>query len=224
LAGAYLASPVGLLADHRTGAGERLSVTLEDGSILELNTATAVSTDYSRRQRRIELHTGEVFLQVHENADRPFVVDAGAARVEVLGTAFAVRRSADGVDVIVTESKVSVTAPDREAAIVTAGQSVKVTDTGLSPVADANEQTALAWRRGRLVFESRPLSEVLSELDRYRPGRILIVDGALQHIPVTGSFANDRSDAALDTIERTLPVRLVRLSDFLVLVFADDES
>lgn len=218
--GAYALAPVGLLADHRTAAGEQRTVTLKDGSSLLLNTASAVSVEFDAARRRITLHGGEVYLEVAKDPARPFVVEAGAGRIEVLGTAFAVRRSGEDTRVIVTENRVTVSAPGGRPTVVMAGQEVRVTAAGLGAVEPSDAGAALAWRRGRLVFDTQLLGEVLSELERYRKGRIVIVDSGLAELPVTGSFSIGNAEATLETIERTLPVRLYRLSDLLVLVLA----
>lgn len=219
-AGAYGLTGPGRFADHRTGPGEQRRIVLADGSSAHLNTATALSLDLTADSRRVTLHTGEAHFEVARDAARPFVVDAAIGRIEALGTAFSVRRREGAVEVIVTEGKVAVSDHGQGAAVVAVGQGVRVTDTGVAAVTGADAATALAWRRGRLVFDNRPLGEVLGELARYRRGRIVILDGAVEALPVTGSFAVADTDATLETIARTLPVRLRRLSDLLVLVDA----
>ena len=218
--GAHTLSPTGFLADHRTGAGEHRKITLEDGSTVHLNTATALSAEFTANSRRITLHAGETYFEVAKDAGRPFIVDAEIGRIEALGTAFSVRRTEGAVEVIVTESRITVSAPGRGAAVLAVGQGIRVTDAGLGTVANVDPKMALAWRRGRLVFDNRPLGEVLAELARYRRGRIVTLDSAVEALPVTGSFAVADTDATLETIERTLPVHLYRLSDLLILVDA----
>ena len=219
-AGAYGLTGPGRFADHRTGPGEQRRIVLADGSSAHLNTATALSLDLTADSRRVTLHTGEAYFEVARDAARPFVVDAAVGRIEALGTAFSVRHREGTVEVIVTEGKVAVSDRGRAAAVVAVGQGVRVTEAGVAAIAEADAATALAWRRGRLVFDNRPLGEVLGELERYRRGRIVILDGAVEALPVTGSFAVADTDTALETIARTLPVRLRRPSDLLVLVDA----
>lgn len=220
--GAYALAPAGFLADHRTSAGEQRTVTLTDGSNMEINTASAISIAFDPEVRQVTLHGGEAYFEVAKDPTRPFVVDAGAGRIEVLGTAFSVRRFGDAVSVIVTESEVEVSGPDGRTAVVRAGQSLEVTESGgLGRTEPADAGKSLAWRRGRLVFDNRPLGEVLAELERYRTGRILIMDSALESLPVTGSFSIARPEDSLQTVERTLPLHLYRLSDLLILVFAN---
>ena len=216
--GAYGLADPGLFADHRTGPGEQREIVLADGSTAHLNTATALSVELAAGTRRIALHAGEAYFEVARDPARPFVVDADIGRIEALGTAFSVKRMDGTLEVVVTESEVAVSDSSGRTALVAAGQGIRVTDAGLGQVAGLDSAMALAWRQGRLVFDNRPLGGVLGELERYRRGRIVILDGTLEAFPVTGSFAIADTDATLETIERTLPVRLYRLSDLLILV------
>lgn len=219
--GAYSFAPAGLFADHRTGFGEQREIVLEDSSTAHLNTASALSFDFTAGSRRVVLHAGEAYFEVASDSARPFIVEAGEGRIEALGTAFSVRRVGDAVEVVVTESRVAVSGPDEAAKRLSAGQGLRLIDSGLGAIANVDIATALAWRRGRMVFDNRPLGEVLAELARYRQGRILVLNSAVESLPVTGSFSIADTDAALDTIERILPVRLRRFGDLLVLVEAE---
>ena len=219
-AGAYSLTQPGVFADYRTSAGEQRQVVLADGSTAHLGTATALSADYDANRRLVTVHGGDVYFEIATDAARPFVVDAAIGRIEALGTAFSVTRVNGTVEVVVTESKVAVSDADGRTAVVAAGQGVRLSDAGLGPVMDVDAGRALAWRRNRLVFDNRPLGEVLRELERYRRGRIMILDDAVEDLPVTGSFSVTDTDATLETIERTLPIRLYRLGDRLLLVDA----
>jgi transmembrane sensor len=74
---------------------------------------------------------------------------------------------------------------------------------------DANTETA--WRRGKLIFDRRPLGEVVADLERYRRGKIVVVRDDLDALEVTGVFDLADPEAILLTIEETLPVRVARL-------------
>ena len=217
--GAYGASGPGLFADHATGVGEQREVFLQDGSVVHLNTDTALSVDFAEASRVITLHAGEAFFKVTTDPDRPFIVMAGGGRAEALGTAFLVENFEDHVGVRVTESRVEVAADDGTSVILSDGEGVVLTDAGLEAVTTGHDD-ALAWLEGRMIFENRPLGDVLEELDRYRRGRIVVLDDITRAMPVTGSFSVTDTDDTLDTIERTLPIKVRRLSDFLVLVGA----
>ena len=219
--GAYGLAPPGLFADHRTGFGEQRQIVLADGSTAHLNTASALAVDFTAGSRRVVLEAGEAYFEVATDSERPFIVESDDGRIEALGTAFSVKRADDAVEVIVTESKVAVSVPGEAAKRLAAGQGIRLSDSGLGEVINVDAATALAWRRGRMVFDNRPLGEVLAELGRYRQGRILVLDSAVETLPVTGSFSIADTDATLDAIERILPLRLRRLGDLLVLVDAE---
>ena len=98
-----------------TAIGERATFTLNDGSVVTLNTNSQLAVDFSEGRRDIRLSRGEASFDVAKNPDRPFVVRAGEGVVWAVGTAFSVRYSAiasefdsPAVDVVVTEGAVKV--------------------------------------------------------------------------------------------------------------------
>lgn len=91
-----------------TRIGEQAAYTLNDGSVLTLNTDTEVEIDYRQDQRSIILHRGEAGFDVAKNKQRPFVVYAGEGMVWAVGTAFNVNYRESYVDVVVSEGKVKV--------------------------------------------------------------------------------------------------------------------
>lgn len=221
-AGFWIAAPSGyregLFADYRTGAGESMTVTLPDGSTAMLGAASAMSVRYGAANRQVRLHHGEAYYAVTRDADRPFVVAAGAGRVAVVGTEFDVKFYEAQTTVAVAKGVVDVSGGTGAPVRLAAGQDVRYGQDTVSAVRGIDAANVGAWRGGRLVFQGATLGEVLRDLERYRPGRIVVTDEAIAGLPVTGAFDTSRPDAALDTIERTLPVKLVRLGDLLVLV------
>lgn len=99
-----------------------------------------------------------------------------------------------------------------DAVVVRADQRVRYAAGGRpsTPQAvDADMETA--WRRGKLIFNRRPLGDVVAEIERYRSGTIIIAGNRLRALEVTGVFNLDDPEAILRTIEETLPVRALRL-------------
>lgn len=209
-----------LRADHVTAVGERQSVTLADGSRVELNTDTALSVAMTDAGRRITLWRGEAWFDVAPDAARPFVVAAGNDEVVVLGTAFSVARRGPDVRVDVARGLVEVGAgrPRPARLRLGAGQGVELTAAGPGPVHAVDGTTVFAWRRGQLVFLDQPLAQVVAELNRYRPGRIVILDRELATRRVTGVFELDRLGAAPVAFERTLGVAATTLTPYLTLL------
>lgn len=195
-----------LLADHRTASGEVRSLTLADGSEVTLDSASAIRLDYSAGQRRIELLAGAAIFQVAPQADRPFVVEAAGGSTQALGTRFVVQREAGaGALVGVLEHAVQVTAADQQRRLQE-GDSLRYDAAGLHD-AVLDLQRATSWQRGLLVFDRQPLGQVIEQLNRYRPGYILVGSDAIAQREVSGVFRLDGLDDALATLTREMQLQ-----------------
>jgi len=216
--GGYALVTPGLFAGYRTRTAERQTVVLPDGSTMELDSNTAVSLAFDADTRRLVLHAGEAFFQVAADPSRPFIVVAGRGVTRALGTAFNIKRQADAVVVSVVEHAVAVSLDGQAAITVGQGQQVRYDRQRLDAIRPVDPADVQAWRRDRLVFRDTPLRAVVADLERYRSGRIVVTDERIARIPVTGIFHTRQTDAALDTIADTLPVRVTRASDLLVFI------
>lgn len=210
----------GLFFDHVTETGERRAVTLADGSILRMNAETAVSVNLGDTERQVILHRGQAIFEVAHDARRPFIVEASGGRTQAIGTAFDVCIRSDGVAVTVLEGVVKVFASNRpsEFAIASANQRVRYAAGDLAGMPESvNADAVTAWRRGKLIFDRRPLVEVVSEVDRQLDGRIVIVNPELAGLRVTGVFDLENPRAVMDAIASSLPVQVIRLPRITIL-------
>ncbi|HNP60367.1 MAG TPA: FecR family protein [Nitrospirales bacterium] len=211
-------------ADYSTGTGEQATWEFIDGSIVQLNTHTALNIAYSQNMRRVDLLQGEAAFRVAKDPSRPFIVQADQGTIRAVGTEFFVYKLDRSVLVTVVEGVVDVSVPlgherPSSSARLKSGQSVQFgTNSGLSEVKDVDLGIATAWQRGRLIFEAAPLTEVVEEINRYRSGHIVIVNDTLREHLVSGVFDLDSLDSAVTTIERTLPVASLHLTDRLIVL------
>lgn len=203
----------GLLADYRTRRGERRREMLSDGSTLWLNTNTAVSLDFSSTERRLTLHAGEALFEVRKDAERPFIVVAGGGEAQALGTEYAVRATGAEASVTVVEGVVGVRCrTGDEVRRLTAGERTRYANGRFAAdVESVDGDAATAWQRGKLIFNQRPLHEVVAELQRHRYGRLIVTDPALAATPVTGVFDLDDDAATFRLLGQALPLDIVRL-------------
>lgn len=192
-----------------TGVGQRVTVTLSDGSAVTLDTDSRLRAREVGGKRRVWLDRGQAFFRVAHDPSRPFVVTAGGRTITALGTAFNVRLEGDGVEVVLTEGRVRVEGPTPLLAPVTR----KPPATELTPgsqliaakddewrVAKINVDEATSWRRGQLVFVRRPLIEVVEEMNRYSEKKIVVADEALAIAPITGGFAEGDVDGFVQAL------------------------
>ncbi|WP_336512654.1 FecR family protein [Stutzerimonas stutzeri] len=213
-----------LSADYRTAVGERRLVELSDGSRAWLNSDTALSVDMSGRQRALRLHRGEALFEVAHDPQRPFVVRAAEREVRALGTRFDVNLLGRHMHVEVSEGIVQVDGADAPPLRLIAGQQVSLgEEMPVATVQPLDPDDASAWRRGKLIFNQRPLGDVLAQIERYLPGRILITDDALRQHRISGVADLDDPAALLASLDRLQSVRISRLP-WLVVVRPAPES
>lgn len=200
----------GLLADYATGVGGRKRIVLEDGSVAWLNTASALSVDYTAKERRLTLHDGEALFEVAKDKARPFIVMAGKGEARAVGTVYSVRRRGALNDVIVREGIVEVRSGD-DLVRMTAGHQIAYGDGILGSLRFADSTAATAWARGKLIFNHRPLGEVAAELERYQVGKVVVRGERLKRLQVTGVFDLGDNTAMLRAIAATVDVPVTRL-------------
>ena len=209
-----------LSADLRTGTGERRSVTLPDGTQVQLNAGTAVDLRYSASQRELVLLQGEILIETAPDANgRPFRVRTRGGVLTPVGTRFVVRDLELGrMRVAVLQGAVDVRglAPDAAPRRVRAGEQAEFTvDGGFA--ARTLEPGVSAWLDGMLIADEMPLSEFLNELGRYRPG-LLHCTGEAAGLRVVGAFPLADTDKVLAMLEEILPVRVRRYTRYWVTV------
>lgn len=212
---AWRGTPVqALLADQRTATGERRALRLQDGSRLQLNTASAVNIRYGEALRQLDLLEGEILVETATDLlARPFVVHTAEGSVRALGTRFLVRRDAGLTRVCVLEHAVEVRcAAATQVTRVEAGQQLAFRAEGPGTLQPARPQ-ADAWSHDMLVVNDWRLGDFIGELQRYRPGHLGCAEG-IAGLRVSGAFHLGDSDVVLDNLTATLPVRIRRFSRF----------
>jgi transmembrane sensor len=181
-----------------------------------------VNVAFSDGRRQLNLLKGEAAFTVVTDLHRPFTVHSGAIRARALGTAFSVRHHQDTTTVTVMEHSVQVTlSPSAENVplIVHEGeQALFAPAQGLRGARRVDLGMQTAWQCGKLIFQNKPLAEVVAELSRYRHGHILILNPALRHLSVTGLFDTATPDVALRIIHRTLSIHETTFTPYMVLL------
>lgn len=197
-----------------TGLGETARVPLRDGSLVVVNTTSALEVEQSTKMRNVRLDKGEAWFQVAKDAHRPFVVSAGDVRVRAIGTAFSVRRRNGGADVQVTEGTVEVwvTGKMEKRVAVSAGERTFVSDTaGTQPLMKdvAGIERTLSWREGALKFQGDTIQEAVDEFNRYNTTK-LEVDPALANEKIVGRFSMREPGAFANMVSVAFGARVER--------------
>lgn len=201
------AAPVPEPLIYATAVGEQESVTLEDGSLALLNTASRMEVVYSHGERRITLMEGQALFDVQREA-RPFIVAAGGAETRALGTRFEVYLPTEALQVTLLEGLVSIAGEGVSRIILSPGEQMMFRD-GEVTVARIDPARALSWQNGMVPFTDVTLAEAVSELNRYSEVK-LRVDEALAAERLSGSFRAGDQEGFVSVLEAFLPVRAER--------------
>ncbi|HWT70139.1 MAG TPA: FecR family protein [Pseudomonas sp.] len=211
------------LADQRTATGEQRTIRLTDGTLINLNTHSALDVRFDEKQRLIVLQEGEILVETGHGDIRPFIVQTREGRMRALGTRFLVKREAQGTRLSVLQSAVAAhPESNREERILREGQQVLIRNDGLGPILAVN-LGADAWIRGMLVVDNTRLEDLVHELGRYRRGHLGVAP-EVADLRITGSFPLKDTNVALNALLPTLPVQLEQHTPWWVTVAAKSEA
>ena len=204
-------------ADYRTVTGEQRLLELPSDVSLHLNSQTSVALR-GNDGARIELISGEASFASKSQQERRLIVLAANGVTTTSQAHFDVRRAGQAVCVTCIGGNVNVTL-ESQAAMLGPGQQVRYDDRVLGPVASIDTELVTAWQQGVLIFRSTPLADVVEEINRYRSGRVILIDRGLARKPISGRFRIDhmgdilvRLNQAFGITSRTLPGGIVLLS------------
>lgn len=188
---------------YTTNVGEMRSITLEDGSVVELNTRSKLRARFTAAERDVSLLAGEAIFKVAKNPQRPFRVWSRQTEIVAVGTEFNVDAHNSRTVVTVLEGRVRVT----NSMSTTTGTTSGGTSTAAQPIELGSGEQAVvskhhapqrvavpdtirvtAWTERRLIFEDTSLADVAAEFSRYNERAIRILGTALASKRITGTF------------------------------------
>ena len=180
---------------------------------MKLNTASAAALDFEDGRRRVRLLRGEAYFDVRHDDAHPFVVTAQFSETVDIGTAFSIRRGEAGDSIVLEEGLVDVSRLSRpeDRARLDPGEMIIAGEDSLSPVGDADLGRALAWLDGRIVFREQSFSTALAALRRHYDGPVIVADGRVKNLLVSGNYDLDQPEAAIRTLAAAAGVSVTRL-------------
>lgn len=206
-------------ADYRTATGEQRQLAISADITIDMNTQTSLTAPVRVGQHyALELVSGEVAVSVRADNGEPLRIAAARGQIEADRANFNVRRDGVSVCVTCTEGAVRVTGPSAVTTLA-AGQQLTYGDSGQESAVAVDPAVVTAWKRGMLIFRNVPLAQVIAELNRYRPGKIILLNKALAERDVVAGFRLDQiGDAvtylcqAVGAQARSLPGGVVLLT------------
>jgi transmembrane sensor len=205
-----------LSADYRPGKGEHRKIAIAPNVVLEMNTQTSIARRSVSSDTQIELISGEAVVAL-ASPSKPFAMLAADGRISARQADYNAR-CLDGV--------VSVTCLNGEVDVARGGQVVRIhkaeqisySVSGIDQLVPVDPDQIAAWKVGQLIFRDRPLASVVNEINRYRPGKIIITSADLKRRTVNGTFQIDRLGDFVAQVERLFGAQARSLPGGVVLL------
>ncbi len=208
-----------------TGRAPRV-VTLDDGSVVDLDVDSRIAVRMSGERRDIELLSGRAVFAVAHDASRPFTVTADGSRTTALGTHFQVAKQSGRIVVTLAEGSVAVEGQQQPTNAASwqerlrPGEQLSIdTATAERALQVVDPLLATSWTHGRHVFRGTPLVEALEEVNRYALRKVRLGDASLADLPVAGNFVAGDSVVVVDAFAAVLPLRIVEGGDQEIILF-----
>ncbi|MDR1119803.1 MAG: FecR domain-containing protein [Dysgonamonadaceae bacterium] len=188
----------------------KTNFTLTDGTKIYLNKNSKLvyTNRYNETNRSVKME-GEAYFEVRHNPEKPFVVEAGDARIKVTGTSFNVKMD-ERADIRTTLTEGSIRFEMRgQQVILTPNQQLLYTDSSHRiDISSIDIDKELAWMEGVIRHKSVLFSDLMDGLMKQFRVRIVINNEQLKKssVSMTGSFAEDQSlEQILNVIAITYP-------------------
>jgi transmembrane sensor len=195
---------------------------LPDGTQVWLNAASSLEypKQFEKDKREVFL-SGEAWFDVKHADKQPFIIHTGKVSTRVLGTAFNIKAypGRENITVSVSRGKVQVNYEEKEVAVLTKGQQVKVGNTG-NHVVEKKAITAEAagWQQGNLVYDDETLGDIIADLERIYDVTIRVKNEALVHEHITTSFRSEIGiDKALEVLSNLTDTRVTQVNNMYVI-------
>ncbi|HXH16236.1 MAG TPA: FecR domain-containing protein [Sphingomonas sp.] len=198
---------------YATGRGETRSVTLADGSRMQIDRGSRVSVS-GGGSPVIEIAQGAASFAVRHDPSRVLMVRANGYDVRDVGTRFDVVSARGRVAVTVAEGTVSVTptgGAQSDATMLHAGQSLNIIPDKQIAVRGRIDPARVAdWADGRLNYDDAPLTLVAADISRYADGPLL-VDPSAAGLRFSGVLTIGDGSRLVDQLRAVLPIRARRV-------------
>ncbi|WP_296235064.1 FecR domain-containing protein [Pseudomonas sp. UBA4617] len=200
-------------SDYATGTGERRAFRLSDGTLLQLNTRSAVDRASTERQHLLHLKQGELMITC--SPQRQVLVQTRDGLLEGFGGRFVARQDSDCTWVSVSHGRVAIHRPGQAPVEwIERGQNWRLDAQGAYRLDQVN-MDAMAWTEGLIVTRDIRLSDFLTQVSRYRHGYLGCSDD-IADLRLSGVFRLEDPEQLLLVLPRTLPVQLRQLTRWWV--------
>ena len=206
-----------LSADYRTAKGERRRVDVASDVSVELNSQTSLAVLPAQNDTEVELISGEASVAANRPPSRPLVMIAAGGRITAAHADFNARCLDGVVSVVCLDGIVDIGRAGKSAR-VGKGEQVSYSSAGIEPSLAVDIEQVAAWQNGLLIFRDKTLGDVVDEVNRYRPGKIIITNAETKRRLVNGTFQIDKLDNFVPQVQQLFGARATSLLGGVVLL------
>lgn len=192
-----------ILLTQTTARGEKLDVTLPDGTQVKLNAGSSITypETFDGKIRSVALK-GEAFFEVIKNPNKPFEVHTGELKTTVLGTSFNINTNdSDNITVTVASGKVGVAAETSKEVVLKPKQQLSYNKTSHQMrTQEVKLDKYLDWKDGILRFENASITEASKKLERWYDVDIEVLNQDIGNCRFTGKFNNEELPTVLKSL------------------------
>jgi transmembrane sensor len=214
---------------YATEIGEQRDVSLEDGTLVRLDTDSEIHVSMDEERRRVRLHRGRAHFDVAEDSTRPFQVIARDRLVTASRGELDVSREGVLVSVLPQAGPVQVANEKAAAGIspprtIMPGRLVVFAEDRVVREEQPEMERAVAWRYGRLALFEEPLAEAVAQMNRYTRRPIVILDAEIAQMRISGNYSVGDAQAFATSISVLLPVEVGLERDRITMRAASEEK
>jgi transmembrane sensor len=211
---------------YQTDIGQMRDIALDDGSVLHLNSDSEAEVRFTDHGRKVRILKGEASFDVAHDPERPFDVEARAALIRAVGTAFNVRMRPSLIELTVTHGTVTVHSGNSVQQRVSAGSGavIQPRSIALTRLGPKLIDQRTAWREQMVELDGETIDQAAGEFNRYRTAPILIGDTRVSSLRIGGRFRTTDSREFLSALQLSLPIRVVNGEDGSVMLLYRDEE
>lgn len=193
-----------ILVEKSTSHGEKLSITLPDGSRVWLNSGSKLEfpEKFSETERYMSI-SGEAYFEVKKDSLRPFRVESEGFVTTALGTSFNINTKNNSLLKISLLTGKVIVDRNQETDKITLipGQEFQFDKGGNEKrVKSFNLERAIAWKEGRIIFENASLPEVIMTLEEWYGVKFSLVNAENVKWEFSGEYQNQILDNILNSI------------------------
>lgn len=189
----------------KTPRGGEFNITLSDGSVVHLNSATELKYPIVFDEEKRVVHvSGEAYFEVKREKDRPFYVVVEGMKIRVYGTSFNVNSHRDGiVQTVLVEGSIGITVEgvEKEYRMKPSQLAEYNKERSLIQVKEVDVESYVAWKDGYFVFEDESLEQIMNTLSLWYDVDVFYVTPRLKELHFTGHMRRyDQIDNILKAI------------------------